>query len=151
MKLDVNNLIEQVKIEAILLNKYAKPSELHQLDYLTLEAENTYKCIYGQMTGYCNSLRAGLLFNKCCKFVYCDDGNKTKIHHALKFIVYTRSMKQNIKTSSTARSLRTCNRTGFYTPIEVFISYNQKGKGKKINNKILIDFLKGVTNEVNFV
>lgn len=69
MKRDLR-LEELVIEEAIKLKKYATKKELAKLDYNTLNGGNTTKCVYGQMTDHCESLRAGVLIEKCCNIVF---------------------------------------------------------------------------------
>ena len=43
--------------------------------------------------------------------------------------------------------------TGYewFSPIEIFINYNERGDGTPVNNGRLIDFLKGETETLEFV
>lgn len=66
---DYAKLIELVKDEAIALRQHATPHELAMLDIDTLD-NTPNDCIYGQMTGYCNSPRAVELIENCCSRVY---------------------------------------------------------------------------------
>lgn len=59
--------IEDVKKEIISLRKHATPEETHRLSLEEINPTTRYKCIYGLMTGSCQSPRAIKLISKCCK------------------------------------------------------------------------------------
>lgn len=56
--------------EAKNLRKLATREEKDQLNLVTLNPRNEWKCIYGQMTGSCFSDRAEELIVKSCQRVY---------------------------------------------------------------------------------
>lgn len=58
--------LNDVKKEADALKSAASPSELSNLNFNSLDPDNMFKCIYGQMTGDCTNKRAANLIEKCC-------------------------------------------------------------------------------------
>ena len=65
--------LADVVAEAIALKKNATPEEIGRLDFDTLRPENKERCIYGQMTGDCDSLRAIDLISLCAKRFIVDN------------------------------------------------------------------------------
>ena len=60
--------------EATRLKKFATSKEIANLNFSTLDVEDSNKCVYGQMTGTCYSERALQLITKCCPRIYdCRD------------------------------------------------------------------------------
>lgn len=68
-----SEFLKLVRKEIISLKKKATSEELCKLNFSTLAPSNTEKCIYGQMTGDCDSDRARELSPKTFKWV--DDDN----------------------------------------------------------------------------
>ena len=62
---DVNQLVWDVINEAVALREHATAEERGKLDFTTLDAGNSMRCVYGQMTGHCHSERAGKLIQLC--------------------------------------------------------------------------------------
>lgn len=61
-----DQLKEDVRKEAEALRIHATKEERDKLSIVTLSPSNTDRCIYGQMTGNCFSLRAAELIHGCC-------------------------------------------------------------------------------------
>ena len=57
---EVTDEIENIKL-------YATDEEKQKLDFDTFDPDYLTTCIYGQLTGYCESDRAIKLIRKCCK------------------------------------------------------------------------------------
>lgn len=51
--------------ESTKLRQNARPSERARLNYFELSPQNTFLCIYGQMTGNCFSRRSSVLLELC--------------------------------------------------------------------------------------
>jgi hypothetical protein len=66
-------LIEGVYEEAARLRQFAKKSELAKLDFDDLRPEVKTLCIYGSMTGNCDSLRSVELLKKCATIAVASD------------------------------------------------------------------------------
>lgn len=131
-----DSLVILVKEEAKKLRIYATKEEIERLDSATLDADKVSMCVYGQMTGNCKNERSMKLIHKCCHRVYSSG------------CLYTISdSKLNGKPDLLVDPLRRL--TTYVSPIEKFILYN-KNKNNAQNNNILIDYLKGNTNELNF-
>ena len=133
MKLDKEELIRLVKIEAEKLKQFTTENERSKLNFEKINADERHRCIYGQMTNDCFSPRSIELIEKCASKMYEINGKYKYLHSG------------TIPTDTVIR----CQ--GSFSPIEIFISFNQFGKGKKINNKVLIDYLKGITDTLEFV
>lgn len=71
-------LKEDVKKEAEALRVNATAEELGRLDFNSLDPHHLNKCIYGQMTGHCNSVR-GVQLIEACAIRYIKDGNLTYV------------------------------------------------------------------------
>lgn len=64
------NLKEDVRKEAEALKVHATSEERGKLFYKKLDPKTISHCIYGLMTGSCNSERAATLINACaCRYV----------------------------------------------------------------------------------
>ena len=118
-------LIEAVKVEAANLKKYATKEELDNLDFNTFNPSSSNLCIYGQMTGRCWSRRSHELII-----------NSTKIGFPMLSYgdidvgigsVYDRN----------------------FSPIEKYIATNNDTDFQVIQNKKLISYLKGETDDLN--
>ena len=129
-------MIELVKDEAKKLKKIATKEELSKLDFNNLFPTSPSRCIYGQITGDCFSERAGELIIECAKRVY-----NYIDHYSI-----LRDLPVNGKPKELEKSY---NRGNFYfSPIEVFI--DQRDKNCYYNNKILVSYLRGEINRLNF-
>lgn len=115
-------LLQLVREEAEALKLHATKEEIDNLNIYNLIPSISDKCIYGQMTGNCFSLRAIELIQLCCNRVYKTDG-----------FLQISSLELN-------GSPKEKNRYNYFSPIEVMI-YNYRD-----NNANLISFLKGKTN-----
>ena len=56
---------EEVLQEAKNIKQHATPEEISRLDFETLDPTKLKSCIYGQMTGNCDSYRGIELIEKC--------------------------------------------------------------------------------------
>lgn len=122
-------LIEQVTIEATALIKNTTPEERKKLDFSTLEPQRIDRCVYGQMTGDCNTNRAVSLMVMCAKKVY------TAIPSSRVVGILNGSPKG-------------LNRDRYWSPIEIFIAKDENQNNG--NNQMLINFLKGKRKTLNF-
>jgi len=138
--LNQEELEDLVIAEATKLKQHATKKELDKLDFNTLNSNDNYLCIYGQMTNDCRSERASTLLKKSCERVFkCDDEhNSPRRNPELNGLIKDIKEKRNTKLFSSDNYL-------FWSPIEVFIAQDNKE-----NNKKLIDFLKGETNKLEF-
>lgn len=64
--------LEDVAKEARALKKHATPEELDKLDFSNLWPNDVTLCVYGQMTGYCDSPRASELIKICANKFFID-------------------------------------------------------------------------------
>lgn len=128
-------LVELVKKEAENLRDRLKPGEKKKLNFDELDPDNESKCIYGQATGSCDSTRANFLIRNCCERVY-------------EIIEETHDKFKTCKLNGKPKKVPDYERVDkYFSPIELYI-YQNKTKGKKYN-KMLIDYLKGLTDTLN--
>lgn len=106
--------------EAENLKKVATNHELAKLDIATFNPEDTTCCIYGQMTGHCNSARANELIVKCATRVY--DTSEA-----------TNSMFTKCKLGGKPYTVDIRRTFAFISPIELII-YKDRTSGQKIIN-----------------
>jgi hypothetical protein len=143
--LTLEKLIELTIKEATKLRKIATREEIDNLDILRFDPSNTQKCIYGQMTGNCESLRAIELIIEC----------NSRVLNQREY--YLGDVKLNGKPSHS-------HRYEYFTPLEMFIGLRvdigtrtPQVNQLNGNNAILINFLKDkrikklVFNEINLV
>lgn len=64
-----SDFLSAVKHEVESLKKFATPKEIERLDLSRFNPDNQEQCIYGQMTGSCESNRAKELMDKSCVIV----------------------------------------------------------------------------------
>lgn len=120
-----------VRHEAKALRRNATEQEKGKLNAAKLIVDSRMSCIYGQMTGNCDSPRAIELIEKCASRVL-ENPNPYEYRPSISTLNGTPRGKA---------------RARYFSPIEVFIYNNQ---GIKSRNKDLIDYIKGETNELNF-
>lgn len=77
----------KVREEIEHIKDFATEEEINRLDFDTFSQESRVKCIYGQMTGRCDSKRARELCAKTFKYVY-EDGVKGENFTALEVYIY---------------------------------------------------------------
>ncbi len=146
----IGTLKEQVKLEAAALKQHATPSELANLDFNRFNANRTSQCIYGQMTGNCYSNRANELIVQCAQRVYTTDSGCL--------------MPEDIENlNGKPHLLEGRTRKHYYhSPIELFVAINQDTIVKTLhldynqslvsaNTKILLEYLQGHTETLNFI
>lgn len=131
MREDIELIAELVKKEAANLRENATKNELARLNFTSLLPNSKQKCVYGQMTGECNSRRATELITQCCKRVFENDY----------------SLVDNIQAAPLNGSPVGKSRSSFWSPIEVFIIQHNNS----LNNKELISYLKGEKYSLEFV
>jgi len=65
-----SEFLKDVKHEIDMLKKHATKEELSKLDFYKFNYKSGFQCIYGQMTGTCESKRAEELMGKSCIRVF---------------------------------------------------------------------------------
>jgi hypothetical protein len=116
--------------EATNLRKEITEKEIKRLNFNRLDSTNVRYCIYGQLSGDCNSDRAVNLIRKCANRVYKPNWG------------------EDVSKSKVNGSPKNLSRDSFWSPIEVFIDYEKNKKNG--NNEQLVKFLKGEINELKF-
>src|SRR5687767_9919523 len=121
-----------VRHEAKALRRYATKTEIENLSFEKLDPSSRLKCIYGQMTGTCDSPRAIELIQKCASRVF-------ESEQSGEYRVFS---KARVNGSPIGK-----DRLKYFSPIEMFIetTENRSSRSKK-----LIEYIKGETNELNF-
>lgn len=118
---------EQLKLlvidEATKLREHATEEERGFLNFDSLDSDDAYLCIYGQMTGYCYSERAKQLLNLCAK-------------------PYSSSLVGNTFPITDENFDRRTSTGNLFSPIESFIARDTQG------NKKLLSYIKG---EIDFL
>jgi hypothetical protein len=128
-------LKEDVRKEAEALKIHATKEERAKLDFKSLDAGHLSKCIYGQMTGHCNSDR-GVHLIETCAVRYVKDGDLTYVSRD----GFAR-IQEHIN-GAIVESLyhnRNCDIDCHYSAIEAYILLPEA------NNASLISFLRGET------
>ena len=146
MEFDVKELKELVKKEATKLKKAATLRERKRLSYLNLNPDSKERCIYGQMTKDCFSIRANELIVQCCEEVL-EVTTKSMNLHDLVSKTCKPTLDNNTDTGRTQNE--SCNT--WYSPIEIFISYNELGGGSTSDNLKLIEYLKNKRKNLDFL
>ena len=134
-------LVELVIDEAKKLREYATQDERDSLNFDTLLPTNQASCIYGQMTGYCYSREALNLIRKCALRVY--DTKKYDLN--ANSVKHLNGEPKNLEVPDARCGL-------YHSPIEVFIIVmaEHDNPNYQNNNKVLIDYLKGKTDTLEF-
>ncbi len=131
---NTQDLIELVKVEADNIKQHATSEEINRLNFEGLYPSNAERCIYGQMTGNCYSIRANKLIIECATRVY-------KLTDTSSNALAEVSLNGKPKKESDRAS-------NYHSPIEIFIYGSSQTKSGVLNNKRLINYLKGKTNKL---
>lgn len=128
--------------EAKNIKNYAKKEEIDNLKYDYLAGYSKHDCIYGQMTGDCESERSYRLIHSCCNRVYSTQNTPTGSNTII-------SSKLNGKPKQLGDY---CNRARYYvSPIEKFLYlYKRDRNFHSTKIKKLVKFLKGEIQELKF-
>lgn len=119
--------------EVTNLKKHATKAEIRKLAKTKINSTNRFKCIYGTMTGNCNSTRAHELIKLCCSKVL----NLVERHRF-------NSAKMSGKPDISKRQ-SVFGRLKWITPIERYIISEESTN--KENVAKVVDYLKGKTEE----
>jgi len=123
-------LIKLANKEAINLKKYATKKELANLNFDKLDPNERKECVYGQLTGECNSKRATKLIKKCATKVLFPREAKHD------FDSFGNTPMETYVVGGKPKKRR-ATEFNYVSPIEaVIVRYPKKTKG-------LIDFLTG--------
>lgn len=135
--------LDEVTQEIENIKKFTTKQEKQNLNIYYFDPDNKYYCIYGQLTGSCESRRAIELMNKCCKrycFFYFDIENSFLFHYReIKRAIWHTQMPDNFFDSSGCYYVRNFS---YYSLLEAFIKY------KNANNESIISYIKGKTNKL---
>ena len=125
----INQVLPLVIEEALNIKENATSEEIAKLDEDKVNGEDQRKCIYGLMTGHCNTDRAIELIKKCCTRVYNVKNWENRLNgHASDIHVGSQDHRHVI----------------YLSPIELAISYSYGGKYAARN---IIKFIKGEITE----
>lgn len=123
-KISREDFIKSVRKEIHHLKKNATKEELSRLDFDKLNTHNACKCIYGQMTGYCESSRAMQLYPK----IYGD-------------LSYKYISKDSLNESFTPLEIFIHEGDDIHNP-------NVTEEQRNRDNKMIIKFLRGEIKEL---
>ena len=127
-----------VEKEARLLKENATVEELSKLNFDTLDADHRGHCIYGQMTGNCDSYRSLELMKDTCIDRVMKRGS-FGINGSLTSDLYVK------------KGLLDEYYREFFSPIEIWITTDFNfGEGSPKRVKKLIDYLQDTTGTVTF-
>ncbi len=122
-----SEFLDMVQIELDTIKQNATQEEINKLNFDSFNFCNASDCIYGQMTGKCNSDRAKQLYPKSFALVY----NLASINETNRF-------KQ-----------QSLNKGDFYTPLEKYLFMVRTNNGyKSKKHKEVIDYLKNEITEI---
>lgn len=150
MSISKKEFLKDVEHEIKMLRQHATKNELENLlDYI--DGQSVSSCIYGQLTGSCESLRAKELMNKSCIRVVHDnkDGFKLSLISGLwqkRENETFRDIKKFINdeyNSQMWKLLEGERNYEYYSALEVYILL----KGSKHKN--ILNYLKYKTNELS--
>jgi len=125
-------LEELVVKEALSIKFTAKPFELEKLNFKGLNPDKANCCIYGQLTGNCFNFRACDLIYDCAPRVYKPKTDENRLG--------------NVYLNGAPEKISILEERLYWSPIEVFIF--KKRNRINGNNKRLINYLKGKTNNL---
>jgi hypothetical protein len=129
--------LEDVAKEAKALKEHAKQDELADLNFDELVPTDFSQCIYGQITGDCNSPRALALIEKCCtkyfvnNMTYIQNNGMSAVKESVAGLVAPSNFKSNRGWM-----------INYLSSIEAYI-VTPHAKSKN-----LIAYLKGETNDL---
>lgn len=142
MKYTIEEFHADVAAEAKALRQHATKEELKELDIRFLDTDSKYNCIYGLLTGHCNSKRAIALIEQCCTRFIKDNnladivgGGFERIAEKINGSVYNGSLYDN--RNAYIESIET-----HYSSIEAYILLPEA------NNVGLIAYLRGETDDL---
>ncbi len=129
MNVSSKELFLVVRQEANNLLKYATSDELSKLNFKRLDASRRDECIYGQMTGHCDSRRSMELMELSAERVF--------------YAANTPAESNELNGSP-----KDLPRYHYWSPIEVFISKRENMNNG--NNAQLVSFLRGKRKTLRF-
>lgn len=133
-----DQLKDDVRKEAEALKVHATKEERERLDIDDIDPADQRKCIYGGMTGHCDSSRAIELISKCaCKYVADNGLNYIPIEGFSRIQNHVNGTKV-----TDLAGMRHGSDTAHYSDIEAYILLPEA------KNANLIAFLKGETDNL---
>lgn len=140
MQYDKEQFIWDVINEALAIRENATQEERNNLNYFELNASNIHKCIYGQMTGHCNSDRSLELIRKCCTRYF-----KQVALRSWSTIDYVLSNVNGVRVDRDFEANRKARMSmQHFSAVEIFIA-----TGHRSLNANLIAYLRGETDELD--
>lgn len=135
---NVDQFLEDVKKEAQALRENATDEELGNLSFEKMHPSRRGYCIYGLMTGHCDSARATtLIFNCCARFVKNPGDSSVSIGDLMEWV--NGEKIDGIKTANDFTEYRE-TQTFHLSAIEAYIMTPEA------KNANLISYLKGETD-----
>lgn len=140
-----SEFVKEVEHEIKMLKIHATKRELNKLNFQEFSPNNREECIYGQISGQCNSERAKELMDKCCIKAINFFNNPRPIS----FLggIYTFKKISNFTTDYDSKVIWDSSnqiRDYYYlSALECYIGL------KGSNNKDIFDYLTGKTEILN--
>ncbi len=132
--------IAEVTKEAIALKQNATQEELSKLSARILDPNNRRRCIYGQMTGDCYSIRAAELIQACAPRYFENDVMPSRYEHINRIGIGRIADNANGEQVNDFLEERTDYwRASHFSAIEAYIVWNNA------KSENLIAYLKGET------
>lgn len=131
--------LEDVAKEARALREHATKDELSNLDFNSFDPDSHKRCIYGQMTDNCQSLRAAELVHACCTryFHRFAVGSLREVNMDLVKKRVNGEVVEGVQTASDLHEKRRGFEQKYFSAIEAYIAT------PFAKNQNLIAFLKG--------
>lgn len=128
----MKTLIELVEEEAKALRKNTTKKERNNLNFKNFNPNSVSRCVYGQLAGDCDNKRAHKLLKQCAPLVYgrADTG---------------RGIAGSISSETSKPIIR--RRSQWWSPIEVYVAYNETRAESKLNSKLL-SYLRGTRKKI---
>lgn len=111
----LKGLFEEVIKEAYLLRKHATEEEKNKLDLGVLDGDNAKTCIYGLLTGHCDSSRAVELLELCAK------------HYTVGFTYVREPYRKTFQRDKGFYCDSTFSERAVFSAIEFYLSYAADG------------------------
>jgi len=131
-KLKKVDFLKEVREEIEHIKKHATQHELSNLDYSWFNPFYPNKCIYGMMTGHCDSRRANKLYNK--KYGSIGDHNSEDKP--------TQTLKELVGDDSYFNDDEDFFEIDSFTPLEVYVSL------KDARKRNVVKYLKNEISEL---
>ena len=131
--------LDEITQEIENIKKFATDKEKQKLDFDTFNADIPSFCVYGQLTGDCESDRAIKLIRKCCKRYFNFSKYGLNVEDEFTF----KDIKESVNGDKMPDNFKIKYRNyEYHSLLEGFI------KLKNANNKNILSYIKGKTTKL---